>query len=150
MPDDLESAAEQRDTPTPIAEPALAVASTAKRQIFENITHALNDEDVTNRAAVKLIIDRMITAESQRDYYKQFETLYYGAHEKVAVQAEKLRTNKMVEVYFGTGLALAGAAATAAPLFWDKDHMLPSIICISYAVVQLVTSVLVRMYGART
>jgi hypothetical protein len=152
MPDDPENAAaqtEQLDTPASVAAPAPAVASTAKRQIFENLTHELNDEDVTSRAAVKLIINRMITAETDRDYFKQFERLYCAAHEKAAVLAEKLRVNKMVEVQFGAGLALAGAAAGFVPVLWDKDHMLPGIICIAYAVVQLVTSVLVRIFGTR-
>ena len=152
MPDEIESAAaqtEQRDTPAPVAEVAPAVASTAKRQIFENLTHELNDEDVTNRAAVKLIINRMITAEADRDYFKQFERLYYAAHEKAAVLSEKLRINKTVELYFGGGLALAGAAASAAPVFWDKDHMLPGILCICFAVAQLVMAVLVRIFGTR-
>jgi hypothetical protein len=152
MPDDLPNVAaqtEQLSELPPVAEGVSAVASTARRQIFENLTHQLNNEDVTNPAAVKLIIDRMIIAEENRDSFKQFERLYYAEHEKAAVLTEKLRTNKMVEVFFGTGLALAGAAAGVAPLFWDKDHMLPGIICICYASVQLIISVLVRIFGTR-
>ena len=150
MADELESAAdqtEQRNSPPPVAEPAPAVASSAKRQIFENLTHALNDEDVTNRAAVKLIIDRMIRAEEDRDYFKQFERLYYASHErKPQYWRKSCASTGMVEVNFGTGLALAGVAAGAAPMFWDKDHMLPGILCISFAGVLLVMSVLVRIF----
>jgi hypothetical protein len=148
-PENVAAQTEQRDTPPPAAEAAPVVASTARRQIFENITHALSDDELTNRAAVKLIIDRMTTAEAQRDEFKQFERLYYAADKKVGIQEEKLRTNKMVEIYFGTGLTLGAATAGFAPLFWDKDHKLAGIVCICYGAIQIVSSVLVRIYGPR-
>jgi hypothetical protein len=152
MPDP-ESAAEQTeqlDTPPPAsAGPAPSVASTGRRQVFENITHTLTDGELTNAAAVKMILDKLYATEVQRDEYKPFVPAYYAAHEKAAVLAEKLRTNTMVEVFFGTGLALGGAAAGFVPFFWDKERLAAGCICLGFAAVFMVIAVLVRMYGTR-
>jgi hypothetical protein len=149
-----ESAAEQTEQlqSPPRAAAALpepTVASTARRQVFEKITHTLTDGELTNAAAVKMILDKLYSTEVQRDEYKEFVAAYYAAHEKAAVLTEKLRTNKMVEVFFGTGLALGGAAAGFVPYFWDKERWAAGLICLGFGAVLMVMAVLVRMHGAR-
>lgn len=139
---------EQRAASSIIA-PAPAAANTASGKLFGNITHALSDSDLASLPVAKLILDRMYTAEMQREEFKAYVPLYHAADKNVAVLKEKLNTSTMVDIFYGTGLALGGAAAGFAPYFWDKDRMAPGIICISFAVVLIVLSVVVRIYGPK-
>jgi hypothetical protein len=151
---DIESAAEQTeqwDTPPTAAEPAPAVASSGPGQIFRNVTHTLSDAELTNAAVIKLIIDRMHTAESQRDGFKRYTDLYHATDKEVGILKEKLKTDLANEIMFGVGLTMGGAAVGLVPYFWDKDKgNLGVIICVGVAVVCTIGSIVARAYHGST
>ncbi len=91
----------------------------------------------------------MYSAETKRDEFERYVPLYHEADKNVAVLKEKLNTNSMVDIFFGTAMALGGAAAGFVPYFWDKNNILPALICASFAVILVVVAVLVRMFGPK-
>jgi hypothetical protein len=135
---------------TAAVEPAPTVESTGPNQIFDNLTRALTDSELTSPAVAKLILDRMHIAEKRRDYYEGFVSLYHERNLKVAELLGKVKTNQMVEVFFGTGLALGGLIGGFAPYCWDKNLPTLGLSCIVIAGALLITAVLARMYGARS
>ena len=144
---------EQRTAPPPTAQPALSVASTGPgQQIFKLITQTVTDDElINNLPAIKLIIDRLYTAEAHRDEYKQFVTAYYASNNEVGVLNERLKANIANEIMFGAGLTIGGAIVGLVPYFWDKDkdHMAGGI-CIGVAAVLLCGAIVARLcYGLR-
>lgn len=134
---------EQQDTPIPVPEPTAGVASTSQRQALDNITRALTDAEVTNPAAVKLIIHMLRTAEADRDGCKRYVDLYHEANTQVGVLTERLKANYTNEILFAVGVALGGTLLGLAPYIWEKDHLVGGI-SIGLAVVLIVGSVAAR------
>jgi VIT1/CCC1 family predicted Fe2+/Mn2+ transporter len=133
----------------PVAAPAApaAVEPTGPGQVFQNVTHALSDAELTSPPVVKLILDRMRTAEQQRDDYREYMKLYYAKDKEAGILAEKLKTNMANEIMFGVGLTLGGALVGLVPFLWeqkDGNHLAGSI-CIGIAVVMIVGSILARL-----
>jgi hypothetical protein len=150
-PESAAEQTEQRDTPPTVPEPAPTVPSTGPGQIFRNITHTLTDAELTNPAVIKLIIDRMRTAEADRDEFRRYVNLYHASDKQLGVLKEKLKINIAGEITFGVGLTMGGAAIGLVPYFWAKDNdHLAGVICIAAAVVLTVGSIIARVYyGSR-
>jgi hypothetical protein len=91
----------------------------------------------------------MYRAEAKRDEFEKYVPLYHAPDKSVAVLKEKLNTSTMVDIFYGTALALGGAAAGFVPYFWDKNQTLPSAVCASFAVILVVIAVNVRIYGPK-
>jgi hypothetical protein len=135
---------------TAAEEPPPIVEATGPDQIFSNVTRHLTDSELTSAPVVKLLLDRMHTAEKRRDFFETYVALYHEKDKEVAVLSGKVRTNNMVEVFFGVGLALAGLSGGFAPYCWDHNLPILGGVCIIFAATLLIVSVLARMYGAKS
>jgi hypothetical protein len=143
---------EQLDTSPTVPEPKPTVASVGPGQIFRDITPNLVDAELTNNlAAIKLILDRMRTAEADRDDYKRYVKLFHDSDKLVGIQNEKLKINIAGEITFGVGLTIGGALFGLVPYFWAKgDDHLAGATCIAVAAVLTVGSIAARAYyGSR-
>ena len=139
---------EQLTAPAPAPMPLAIVASSGGRQIFVNITRTLTDAELTSAPVIKLIIDRMHTAEEDRDQYKRYVDLYHDANGQVAVLTEKLKKSVVVEIQYGFGLAAGGAILGVTPVFWDKSNLLPGILCLVMGTILMAGAAIVRALGS--
>lgn len=132
---DISDQTEQRNAPAGSTTPAAPAANSASAQLYSNVTRTLTDAELVNSTAVKMLLDQLHRTEIERDDYKQFVPKYFDFKEKEAVLREKLNTNAVVDIFYGTGLALGGAAAGFVPYFFDKGQYLPSVVCGSFAAI---------------
>jgi hypothetical protein len=115
--------AQQRDPSQTEPQPSSAVASTGRRQAFQDLTRRLTTEDLANPGTQKLILDRLLNAEDERDEYKAYVGLYHEADKRIGVLNEKLLGDRVNEIMFAVGLVVGSVIAGLAPYLWDPHNM---------------------------
>jgi hypothetical protein len=110
---------EQREVPvTP--EPAPPPPPAIGRPAFRQLKRELNDEDLAGPGARKLILEMLLSAETDRDEYKQYVNRYYEMALRAAVLGEKLKADETNEIMFAVGIGVGGAIIGLAPSFWNQ------------------------------
>jgi hypothetical protein len=97
---------------------AATLPAIGKRPAFRDIKRELTDEDLAGSGAQKLILDMLLTAENDRDDYKQYLTKYYESYTRTKVLEEKLKNDETNEIMFGVGVGVGGTIIGLAPTFW--------------------------------
>jgi VIT1/CCC1 family predicted Fe2+/Mn2+ transporter len=138
---------EQRDAPPSMAQaPPPAISATGPGKIFEKVTHALTDSELTNPAVVKMIIDRMRIAEAQREEYREYVDDFHAKNTDCEILKEKLKTSIANEIMFGAGLTIGGVVFGLAPYFWDTEkHQLAGVICIGIGALLALGAIIARV-----
>jgi hypothetical protein len=111
--------AQQRDTSHTEPEPAPSVASTGRRQAFQDLKRRLTNEDLANPGAQKLLLEMLSNAEDERDEYKLYIAQYHAADKDVGILTEKLKGDRVNEVMFAVGIGVGCAAIGLSTYFWD-------------------------------
>jgi hypothetical protein len=100
--------AQQRDTSNTIPEVA-AAESSGRGQVFSDIQRRLSPEDLTSPGVLKLVLEMLAAAERDCADYKTYVSRYHEAHERAAVLAIKLQSDRLNETIFTVGIAAGGA-----------------------------------------
>jgi len=137
--------AEQKQPPAQApSAPVNAVPTSGKRTAFLDIKRQLLTEDLNHPGTQKLILDLLITTESERDDLRvkleSYVPLYHACDKRVGVLEEKLKTNKVNEIMFGVGVGIGCAMIGLAPFFWDPKPI--------YGEIMLVVGLLVTLGAA--
>lgn len=121
MPEELPTSeqSEQRQVPT-VPEPAPPPPPAIGRPAFRQLKRELSDEDLAGPGARKLILEMLLSAETDRDEYKAFVSKYYEAALRAAVLEEKLKADETNEMMLTVGMGVGGAIIGLAPTFWTQ------------------------------
>ena len=79
------------------------------KQAFQNITRELSDDDLTNSAVGKFLLDEIDRLESENDELKDYQDRFYETDKKVAVLQEKNKTNLATQIISGGCFTIGGA-----------------------------------------
>ena len=109
--------AKQQEPPSTPQE-STAPAPVSGREAFRDIRRRLTEQDLASPGTQKLLLEMLLSAETERDEIKAYIPKYYAAERQAAVLEEKAKPNKINETLSGFGLALGGAIIGVAPFFW--------------------------------
>lgn len=132
----------QRDTAANEPDPRPSVASTGKRQAFQDLKRQLTEQDLSNPGTQKLILEMLSIAEADRDECKGYVDEFHRVDKEAAVLREKLRGDRLNELMFTVGVGVGCAAIGLAPFFWDKENNRGLVCLVIGAVLVAVFSVL--------
>jgi hypothetical protein len=121
--------AEQKEAGPTGPEP-VTIASTGKRQAFQDLKRQLKEGELKNTGTQKLLLEMLSDAEAERDEYKGYVELYRTADREAAVLRERIGGNNLNEMMFTVGGVVGGAMIGLAPFFWDKENPYRGIICL--------------------
>lgn len=113
-------APKQGVTHGPTVEETQTAPATGKRQAFRDLKRELSDADLASSGAQKLLLDMLLSAETERDEYKEYLKSYYDANVRSQVLEERLKADITNETLFGVGVGIGGTIIGLAPTYWDK------------------------------
>ena len=119
MTDPASEQALQRETQNTGPEPLPSVASTGRRQAFQDLKRRLTNDDLANTGAQKLLLEMLSNAEDERDEYKTYVARFHAADRSVGILTEKLEGDRVSEVMFAVGIGVGCAAIGLSTYFWD-------------------------------
>lgn len=102
------------------AEESQTAPASGKRQAFRDLKRELSDADLASSGAQKLLLDMLLSAETERDEYKEYVRSYYEANTRTQVLEEKLKGDVTNETLFAVGVGIGGTIIGLAPVYWDK------------------------------
>ena len=79
------------------------------KQAFQNINRELSDDDLTNPAVGKLLLNELDRLEIENDELKDYQDRFYETDKKVAVLQEKNKTNLATQIISGGCFTIGGA-----------------------------------------
>ena len=79
------------------------------RRAFQNITRELSDDDLTNPAVGKLLLNELDRLEIENDELKDYQDRFYETDKKVAVLQKKNKTNLATQIISGGCFTIGGA-----------------------------------------
>ena len=97
------------------------VAPTGRLQAFRDIRRELTEAELTSPGVQKLILNQLVTAQSDCEILQGYVQRYHEADKRAAVLEVKLKTDNSVEILFGVGLGAGFAIIGLAPYFWDQS-----------------------------
>ena len=115
----IDTTEQQLPTKGPKGENTTSV--TGRRPAFQDLKRELSDKDLASPGTQKLLLEMLVSAETERDEYKTYVTKFYETDKQNGVLSEKIKTNKINEIMFGVGVGLGGAIIGLAPLLWSTD-----------------------------
>ena len=78
------------------------------KQAFQNINRKLSDDDLTNPAVGKFLLNEKDRLEIENDELKDYQDRFYETDKKVAVLQEKNKTNLATEITSVGCIAMGG------------------------------------------
>jgi hypothetical protein len=140
--------AQQRDTHGVEPSVGSVVAASGRRQAFQDLTRRLTPADLENPGTQKLILDRLLNAEDERDEYKAYVPLFHDVDKRIGVLNEKLKGDRINEIMFAVGIALGSVIIGLTPYFFEKHDTTSGILCIGIGVLCIAGSAFARVLCA--
>jgi hypothetical protein len=135
---------QQHDTHS--TEPAVssAIPASGRRQAFQDLTRRLTPEDLAHPGTQKLLLDRLLNAEDERDEYKAYVALFHDADKRIGVLTEKLQGDRVNEIMFAVGIAVGSVILGVATYFFEKNEGTSGALCIGIGVLCIAGSTFAR------
>jgi hypothetical protein len=118
----------EADAPGPATAPPavpVTVAPTGKRQAFRDIRRQLQETELANPGVQRLLLEDLERAEGQCEILQGYVTRYHEADKRAAILDEKLRTQTVIEIFFGVGLGVGCMILGLVPSIWDATYKGP-------------------------
>jgi alpha-galactosidase len=94
---------------------------TKGRQALRKLTREISDDDLTNPAVYRLLLDDVDRLETENVELKQIRGDFYGADKRVAVLEEKQKSHTAFEIISGGCLTVGAAILGYAPVLWASQ-----------------------------
>lgn len=91
------------------------------RRAFQNITRELSDDDLTNPAVGKLLLNEIDRLESENAEFGDYQEQFHEADKKVAVLQEKSKIHLATEILSGVCFTIGAAMIGYAPVLWKSQ-----------------------------
>lgn len=91
------------------------------KQAFQNINRELSDDDLTNPAVGKLLLNELDRLESENAELKDYQEQFHEADKKVAVLQEKSKIHLATEILSGVCFTIGAAMIGYAPVLWKSQ-----------------------------
>ncbi len=100
-----------------------APAPASGKRPFRNIRRELEEIELTSPGVPQLLLAMIESADSECERLKSFETKYHEVNIRASVLDAKQKSHKVIDIAFGAGVGLGGAALGLAPTMWDKQPL---------------------------
>jgi hypothetical protein len=114
---------QQQDTIHVSPQPIPSVASTGKRQAFQDLKRNLTEAELSNPGTQKLILEMLSNVEDDRDECKAYVSRFHEADKRVGILTEKLRANNLIEIMFTIGFGAGCAIVGLSTYFWSSANL---------------------------
>lgn len=91
------------------------------KQAFQYITRELSDDDLTNPAVLKLLLEERDILANENAELKSYQAQFHETDKKVAVLEEKNKTHLVAEILSGVCFTIGAAMLGYAPVLWKSQ-----------------------------
>ena len=134
---------ESRDFAPEDTHDGVELSKSKGRQAFRKITRELSDDDLSNSAVQRLLLDELERLETENKENQRFREKFSDADKAVAILQEKAKGLLAIEIIYGVCLTVGAMAVSYSQLLWGDSLHGP--VVLAFGVILIVGGILAKV-----